>query len=85
VLGYFSIFAAALAGLTGVGPWAIAACAIALASLSLAEHGPLYRRGQELGLSHVTRAAALRSFGNGLVAAGGAYLGGWLLRLLQLG
>jgi hypothetical protein len=82
VLGFTSIFAASVAGYAELGIWAVAACAIALASASYAEHHQIYRRGQELGLSHVTRAAALRSFGNGLLAAGGAYLGGWLLRLL---
>lgn len=82
VLGFLSVFAASLAGFGGVGVWAVAACAIALASLSYAEHYHLYRRGQELGLTEVLRGAVLRSFGNGLVAAGGAYIGGCLLRLL---
>ncbi len=82
MLGFLAIFAASVAGYGNLGLWAIAASAIALASASYAEHHALYRRGQELGLTDVTRAAVLRSFGNGLVAAGGAYLGGWLLRLL---
>lgn len=82
VLGFISIFAVSIAGYADVGLWAIAACAIALASTSYAEHYALYRRGQELGLTHATRIAVLRSFGNGLIAAGGAYVGGWLLRLV---
>jgi len=82
MLGFLTIFAAALAGFGGVGAWAAVACAIALASLSYAEHYQLYRRGQELGLTEILRSTTLRSFGNALLAAGGAYLGGYLLRLI---
>lgn len=82
LLGFLSIFAASLAGFGNVGVWAVAACAIALASLSYAEHFHLYRRGQELGLTDVLRATVVRSFANGLVAASGAYTAGWLFRLL---
>jgi len=82
MLGFVTIFAAALAGLAGLGAWAVGASAIALASLSYAEHYQLYRRGQELGLTEVLRNTMLRSFGNALIAAGGAYIGGVLLRLI---
>ena len=82
MLGFLTIFAAALAGFDSVGLWAIAASAIALASLSYAEHFQLYRRGQELGLTEILRSTTLRSFGNALLAAGGAYAGGYLLRLI---
>jgi hypothetical protein len=82
VLGFISIFAASVAGFANVGVWTIAACAIALASTSYAEHHALYRRGQELGLSDTLRATVLRSFGNGLAASCGAYAGGYLLRLI---
>ena len=82
MLGFLAIFAAALSGFGGLGIWAIAACAIALASLSYAEHYQLYRRGQELGLTDALRSTAVRSFVNALIAAGGAYLGGVLLRLI---
>lgn len=85
MLGFVTILAAALAGFGGVGVWAAVACAIALASLSYAEHYHLYRRGQELGLTEILRSMALRSFGNALIAAGGAYGGGCLLRVLQAG
>lgn len=82
MLGFLAIFAAAVSGFGGLGIWAVAACAIALASLSYAEHYQLYRRGQELGLTEVLRGTVVRSFGNALMAAGGAYLGGALLRLI---
>jgi hypothetical protein len=82
MLGFVVVLAAALSGFGGVGIWAVAACAIALASLSYAEHYQLYRRGQELGFTEILRSTTLRSFGNALVAAGGAYAGGILLRLI---
>ena len=82
MFGFLAIFAAALAGFAGVGVWAIAASAIALASLSYAEHFSLYRRGQELGHLDALRGTALRSFGNALIAAGGSYACGCLLRIL---
>jgi hypothetical protein len=82
MLSFVAIFAAALAGFGGVGMWTVAASAIALASLSYAEHYSLYRRGQELGHIDALRSTALRSFGNALIAAGGAYACGYLLHLL---
>jgi len=82
VLGFLSIFAASVAGSANVGLWAVAACAIALASTSYAEHHALYRRGQELGLTDTLRATVLRSFGNGMVASGAAYFCGWFLRVI---
>ncbi len=82
MLGFVAIFAAALSGFVGIGVWAIAACAIALASLSYAEHYSLYRRGQEMGHFDALRSTTLRSFGNALIAAGGAYACGYLLRLI---
>ncbi len=82
MLGFISIFAASVAGFANVGLWAAAACAIALASTSYAEHQALYRRGQELGLTDTLRSTVLRSLGNGLIAAGAAYAFGALLRLL---
>lgn len=83
VLGFLSIFAASVAGFANLGIWAIAACAIALASTSYAEHHALYRRGQELGLTDTLRTTLLRSFGNALLASGGAYAGGYLLHLFN--
>jgi len=83
MLSFIAILAAALSGFAGLGIWTIAACAIALASLSYAEHYQLYRRGQELGLTEALRATVVRSFMNALVASGGAYAGGLLLRLIS--
>ena len=82
MLGFLAVFAAAVSGFAGLGIWAAAACAIALASLSYAEHYQLYRRGQELGLTEVLRATVMRSFANALIASGGAYVAGLLLRVI---
>lgn len=82
MLGFLAVFAAAVSGFAGLGIWAAVACAIALASLSYAEHYQLYRRGQEMGLTEVLRGTVVRSFANALIASGGAYAAGLLLRVL---
>lgn len=82
MLGFLAILGAGLAGLGGAPIWTIAVAAIALTSISYAEHYQLYKRGQELGLIDLINEVALRSFFNGLLAACFAYSGGFLLRLL---
>jgi len=82
LLGYLAIFGASLGAYAGLGPWIIAVAAIALASASRAQYADLYERGRDLGLVHIIDSAMLRSFGNALVAAGVAYVGGWALRLI---
>ncbi|HYD15413.1 MAG TPA: hypothetical protein VEA77_03335 [Hyphomicrobium sp.] len=82
MLSFLSILAASVAGYSNLGPWTIAVCAIALASASYAEQHALHRRGGMLGLSDALRIIAVRTFGNGLVAAGAAYFCGWFLRLI---
>lgn len=82
MVAFIAIFAAALSGYAGVGVWAVALTAIALASLSHAEYGSLYRRGRDLGLGDVVQSTVLQSFGNALVATTAAYVAGWLLRLV---
>jgi hypothetical protein len=68
-----------MCGYASVGPWVIAISALALASLSQAEFGTLYRRTAELGLGSLGFWVAMKSFGNALLASGGAYFGGVLL------
>lgn len=82
VIGYIAIFGAVICGYASVGAWAIAISALALASLSQAQYSGLYRRTAELGLGSFGFSVAMKSFGNALLASGGAYLGGVLLRLL---
>ncbi len=82
LVGFFAIFGAVSFGDASVGAWAIAISALALASLSQAEYSGLYRRTAELGLGSLGFSVAMKSLGNALLASGGAYLGGILLRLL---
>lgn len=82
MIAYTAIFAAALSGYAGVGLWAVALTAIALASLSYAEYGGLYRRGKELGLIGMTQSTMLQSATNALLATGAAYAVGCVFRLI---
>jgi len=82
MLAYLAIFGSCLAGYAGAPPWIVAASAIALMALSYAEHHGLYRRGQELGLIDVLEWTLMRSAFNAVIAAGGAYVGGWVFRLI---
>ncbi len=82
LVGFIAIFGAVICGYASVGAWAIAISALALASLSQAEYSGLYRRTAELGLGSLGFSVAMKSLGNALLASGGAYLGGVLLRLL---
>lgn len=82
MIGYLAVFGSSLGGYAGLGPWVIAVAAIALASVSRAHYSELYERGRDLGLLQAIDAVMLRSFGNALLAAGVAYGGGWLLRLI---
>jgi hypothetical protein len=81
-LGYLGVFGASLGGFAGLGPWVIAVSAIALASVSRAQYPDLYERGRDVGLYRIIDAIMLRSFGNALVAAGAAYGGGLLFRVI---
>ena len=82
MLAYLAILGAALAGYAGGPVYAIAAAAIALASISYAQYEDLYERGRELGLTRILNRVVLRSLLNGLLAAGVAYSGGWALKWL---
>jgi hypothetical protein len=81
-LGYFAIFGSSLAAYAGVGPWVIAAAAIALAALSRAEHEYTYERGRQLGGYAIVDSAMLRSLLNGLMACAAAYSFGCLMRII---
>lgn len=82
MIAYLAILSTSLAGFAGVKVWAIAAGAIALASISFARYRALYDRANEAGLSRIVDAVLLRSFANALVAASAAYGFGWALRLV---
>lgn len=82
LFAYLAILSVALAGFGSMGPWVIAIGAIALASLSQARFGDLYRRGREAGLYQIVDGTMLRSLGNALIASGAAYGCGLALRLV---
>ena len=82
LLSYLAILSAAIAGFAGLPPWTIAAAAIALSSLSYAEHVRLYKRSQDLGFAWAADRTLVRSILNAVVAATVAYGGGWVLRLV---
>lgn len=84
MLAYLAILGAALSGLAGGPVWTIAVSAIALMSLSYAEHFHIYRRGQEMGVTDVLEWAIVRSALHAVLAAGAAFLGGFLLRLTNI-
>lgn len=80
LIAYFAILGVALAGFGNMGPWVVAIGAIALASVSQARFGDLYRRGREAGLSAAVDSTMLRSLGNALLASSAAYGLGLVLR-----
>lgn len=82
MLAYLAILGAALAGYSGIAPYAIAVSAVTLSSISYSENFDLYRRGRELGLSGTLNIVLLRSLFNGLLVAALAYLGGWAFNWL---
>lgn len=82
MIAYFALFGCALAGYVGLAPYAVAGCAIALVSLSYAEHASLYRRGHEMGHARVIDLVMLKSVLNALVASIAAYGGGLVFRFM---
>lgn len=82
MLAYMAVFACALSGYAGAPAWTIAAGAIALAAVSYSANATSYGRASELGLARVASLGLLRSLFNSLIAAGGAFIGGWTLNWL---
>lgn len=80
MIAYLAIFCVGLAGYAGVSPWAISAAALALASLSYAEHGRIYERSRELGIYRIIDSVMVRSLRNAVIASTAAYGFGWLMR-----
>lgn len=80
MIGFLAVFSSALSGYAGIGVWAIAASALALAALSQAEYTPLYKRAREHGLTDVAQTTIVQSLLNALAASGGAYLVGMVVR-----
>jgi hypothetical protein len=85
VIGVMAIFGAAVSGYASVGAWVAIVAALALASLSQAEHNRLYQHTADLGFGGLGFSFALKSMMNALVASGSAYFGGVLLNLMSQG
>lgn len=82
MIGYLAIFGCALSGYSGLGIWAIAASSLALAALSQAEYGLLYKRARDGGHFGVAQSTSMHSLSNALLASSGAYAAGFALQLL---
>ena len=82
MIAYLAIFCVALAGYAGVSPWVIGAAALALASVSYAEHWRTYERGREIGLYRIVDSVMLRSVLNATIASAAAYGFGWVVRVI---
>lgn len=82
MIAYLAIFCVALTGYAGIGPWAISAGVLALASISYAENARTYERGRELGISRIVDSVTLRSVFNATVASALAYGFGWFMRII---
>lgn len=80
MLAFLAIFGASLAGYAGLPPWTVAAAAIALLSVSYAEHRGVFERGRSAGLSDLLDAAMLRSLLDAVIASAVAYGFGLLMR-----
>jgi len=76
MIGFIAIFGAALSGFAGVGIWAVAAAAIALAALSQARFGALYKRADSLGLRSQAQPFLLISALNAVATTAIAYVAG---------
>jgi hypothetical protein len=76
MVGFLTIFGAALSGYAGVGIWAILLSALALLSLSQARYGALYLRADSLGLSSAAQPYLLISALNAVATTAIAYVAG---------
>jgi hypothetical protein len=82
MLAYLTILTTAVAALAGAPWWVAIVCGCLLALISIAEQSRLAARFEAIGAGSVLAMAHLSSLGNGLMAGGAAYLGGWALRMI---
>ena len=82
MIAYLTIVTTAFAALAGAPWWAAVVCGCLLALISISEHQKLASRFEAMGASRVLSMAGMASLGNGMMAGGAAYEGGWLLRLI---
>lgn len=82
MVGFIIIFSCAISGLVGLSAYLVPIASLALASVSAWEHRRLYRRARAIGATAVADETLVGSVINGLIAAGVAYAGGMIARLL---
>ena len=82
MIAYLTIVTTAFAAMAGAPWWVAVVCGCLLALISITEQQKLAARFEAIGATHVLSAAGIASLGNGLMAGGAAYVGGWVLRLV---
>ncbi len=82
MIGFLAVFASSVSGYAGIGIWAIAASSLALAALSQAEYGWLYKQARDGGHDAAAQSTAMHSLANALLASSAAYVAGVALRFL---
>ena len=76
MIGFLTIFGAAVSGYAGVGIWAILFTALGLFSLSQARYSSIYRRADSLGLGSAAQPFLLISALNAVATTAIAYAAG---------
>ena len=83
MLGFLAIFSAGLCGYAQAAAVSWPCAAIALISVTWAQNYMLVRRGFESGLEDITGEVLMRSLFNAVVATGGSYWVGVLVRAMS--
>jgi hypothetical protein len=84
MLAYVTILATAISGFAGAPIWVVLIGAVALATLSYAEHYMLYQRSSELGLTDLIDTTLLGSLFNGFAACAMGYGMGVVLKVVGI-
>jgi hypothetical protein len=81
MIAYLAILSTALAAFAGAPLWVVAPSALVLLTLSLVEHRKLSGRFAAIGANQMLEMATWQSAGNALMATGGAYVLGCIIRI----
>lgn len=81
LMGFAAIFAAGLLGYAQAPIWTMFVAALALVSLTYARQFVLVQRGLDGGLDEIVQDALLRTSFNALIATGGCFGFGYVLRV----
>jgi hypothetical protein len=83
VLAFLTLFAVALCGYTHTTAMAWPAAALGLSSISWGHHYLLIRRGLDDGMGDAVSATLTTSMFNAVMATGGCYWAGVLVRMMS--